>query len=63
MVQKLKLKVGAPAAASDDNDGTVPKDNWPKALRLRPGALTRQTDLIQVVCCEAIQIVEKTLVT
>ena len=55
--------MGALAAASDDDDGTVPEDNWPKALQLRPGALTQQTDLIRVVCCEAIRIIEKTLVT
>ena len=63
MVQKSKPKVGAAMAASDDDDRTVLKDNWPKALQLRPGALTQQTDLIQVVCHEAIRIVEKTLVT
>ena len=63
MVQKSKSKVGTLAAASDDNNGTIPKDNWPKALQLRPGALTQQTDLIWVVCHEAIRIIEKTLVT
>jgi len=49
--------------ASDDNDKTLPEDTWPKALQLRTGALTQQTDLIRVVCHEAIRIVEKTLVT
>jgi len=48
---------------SDDDDKTVPEDNWPKALRLRNGALTQQSDLIRAVCREAIRIVEKTLVT
>ena len=63
MVQKSKPKAGTAMAASDDDNKTVLKDNWPKALQLRPGALTQQTDLIQVVCREAIRIVEKTLVT
>ena len=49
--------------ASDDDDKTLPEDNWPKALQLRTGALTQQTDLIRVVCREAIRIIEKTLVT
>ena len=47
---------------TDDGDKTVPEENWPKALRLRTGALTQQTDLIRVVCREAIRIVEKSLV-
>jgi len=65
MVQKSKSKSkpGAVAIESDDGDKTVPEDNWPKVLRLRTGALTQQTDLIRVVCREAIRIVEKTLVT
>jgi hypothetical protein len=63
MVQKSKSKAGAATIASDDDDKTIPEDNWPKALQLRTGALTQQTDLIRVVCREAIRIVEKTLVT
>ena len=62
MVQKSKSKAGAATIASDDDDKTIPEDNWPKALQLRTGALTQQTDLIRVVCREAIRIVEKTLV-
>jgi len=54
MVQKSKSKVGAAMIASDDNDKTLPEDTWPKALQLRTGALTQQTDLIWVVCREAI---------
>ncbi|KIJ89869.1 hypothetical protein K443DRAFT_117414, partial [Laccaria amethystina LaAM-08-1] len=60
--QKSKSKVGAVTIASDDDDRTIPEDNWPKALQLRTGALTQQTDLIRVVCREAIRIVERTLV-
>jgi hypothetical protein len=65
MVQKSKSKskAGAVMIASDDDDNTIPEDNWPRALQLRAGALTQQTDLIRVVCREAIRIVEKTLVT
>ncbi|EDR06121.1 uncharacterized protein LACBIDRAFT_329281 [Laccaria bicolor S238N-H82] len=63
MVQKSKSKVGAATIASDDDDKAIPEDNWPKALQLRTGTLTQQTDLIRVVCREAIQIIEKTLVT
>ena len=62
MAQKSKSKVGAAKIASDDNDKAIPEDNWPKALQLRMGVLTQQTDLIRVVCREAIRIVEKTLV-
>ena len=62
MAQKSKSKVGAATIASDDDDKAIPEDNWPKALQLRTGALTQQTDLIRVVCREAIRIVEKTLV-
>ena len=47
----------------DEEDKTIPEDSWPKALQLRTGALTQQTDLIRAVCREAIRIVEKTLVT
>ncbi|KIM47377.1 hypothetical protein M413DRAFT_22059 [Hebeloma cylindrosporum] len=47
---------------SDDNTA-VSEDAWPKAMRLRPGGLTHQTDLIRAVCHDAIRIVEKTLVT
>jgi len=63
MIQKSKSKVGPVAIASDDDDQTVPENNWPKALRLSTGALSQQTDFIRVVCREAIRIVEKTLVT
>jgi len=47
---------------SDDDDETVPEDNWPKAVRLRNGALTQQSDLIRAVCRKGIRIMEKTLV-
>ena len=63
MVQNSNSKAGAAVITSDDNDKTLPEDNWPKALQLRTGALTQQMDLIQVVCREAIRIIEKTLVT
>ena len=46
-----------------EEDKTAPENSWPKALQLRNGALTQQTDLIRAACCEAIRIVEKTLVT
>ena len=46
-----------------EEDKTAPEDSWPKALRLRAGALTQQTDLVRAVCREAICIIEKTLVT
>ena len=64
MGQKSKLKVGTAAVMieSDDDDKTILEDSWPKALWLRNGTLTQQTDLIHVVCREAICIVEKTLV-
>ena len=64
MGQKSKSKVSAAAVTieSDDNNKTVLEDSWPKALRLRNGALTQQIDLIRVVCHEAIRIIEKTLV-
>ena len=45
-----------------EEDKTVPKDNWPKAIQLRIGTLTQQTDLVCAACCEAIRIIEKTLV-
>ena len=61
MVQKSKA--GAVKIEHDDDDKPVPEDIWPKALRLRNGALTQQTDLIRAVCREAIRIVENTLVT
>ena len=48
---------------SDDDNKTLPEDNWPKALQLRNGALTQQMDLLHAACCEAIRIVKKTLVT
>ena len=54
MVQKLKLKVHTATITSDDDNKTIPEDNWPKALQLRMGALTQQNNLILVVCCEAI---------
>ena len=41
MVQKSKSKAGAATIASDDDDKTIPEDNWPKALQLRTGALTQ----------------------
>ena len=63
MVQNSNSKAGAAMNPSDDDDKTLPEDNWPKALQLRTGALTQQTDLIRVVCREAIRIIEKTLVT
>ena len=62
MVQKSKSKARAFTIKSDDNKDT-PEDSWPKALQLRNGTLTQQTDLIHAVCHEAIRIVEKTLVT
>ncbi|KAF8808311.1 hypothetical protein BYT27DRAFT_7241718 [Phlegmacium glaucopus] len=61
-VQKSKSRMGAFTIESDDNNQTAPKDSWPKALQLRTGALTQQTDLIRAVCREAIHIVKKTLV-
>jgi hypothetical protein len=48
---------------SDEDDKAVPEENWPKPLQLRNGALMQQSDLIRAVCRDAIQIVEKTLVT
>ena len=51
---KSKSKAGAVAFESDDSDKDVPERNWPKAVQLRTGALNQQTDLIQVVCHEAI---------
>ena len=63
MVQNSNSKAGTAMITSDDDDKTLPEDNWPKALQLRTGALTQQTDLIRVVCHEAIRIIEKTLVT
>ena len=62
MVQKSKSKARAFTIESDDDKDT-PEDSWPKALQLRNGTLTQQTDLIRAVCREAIRIVEKTLVT
>ena len=56
------MKESALTIESDD-DKTMPEDSWPKALQLRNGTLKQQTDLIRAVCCEAIHIVEKTLVT
>ena len=46
-----------------DDDKTIPKDTWPKAVQLRNGTLMQQMDLICVVCHKAIRIIEKTLVT
>jgi len=63
LVQKSKPKAGVVAIESEDGNKTVPEDKWPKALQLRTGALTQQTDLIRMVCREAIRIVEKALVT
>ena len=57
------MKASTVTIESDDNDKAVSEDNWPKAFQLRNGALTQQTDLIHAACCEAIHIVEKTLVT
>lgn len=51
------------ATVDGGEDKVVPEENWPKALRLRTGALTQQSDLIRAACREAIHIVEKTLVT
>ena len=62
MGQKSKSKASSLAIEGDD-DNAVPEDSWPKAIQLRIGTLTQQTDLIRVVCREAIRIVEKTLVT
>ena len=45
-----------------EEDKTAPENSWPKALQLRAGTLTQQTDLVCAVCHEAIHIVEKTLV-
>ena len=64
MVQKSKSRTGAAVNIEyGEEDKTVPKDNWPKAVQLRIGALTQQMDLVHAACCEAIHIVEKTLVT
>ena len=63
-VQKSKSRTGAAVNIEyGEEDKTVPEDNWPKAVRLRIGALTQQTDLVRAACREAIRIVEKTLVT
>ena len=63
-VPKSKSRMGAAANIEyGKEDKTAPEDSWPKALRLRAGALTQQTDLVRAVCREAIRIVEKTLVT
>ena len=62
MGQKSKSKASS-LAIEGDNDNAVPEDSWPKAIQLRNGTLTQQTDLIRVVCREAIRIVKKTLVT
>lgn len=62
MGQKSKSKASSFAIKSDD-DNAVPEDSWHKAVQLRNGTLTQQTDLIRAVCREAIRIVEKTLVT
>ena len=51
---KSQAKADTVVIESDDNNKTVPEGNWPKALQLRTGALTQQTDLIWVVCHEAI---------
>ena len=65
MVQKLKSKFGTVTieSDSDNNNKAAPKDSWPNALQLRNGTLTQQTNLISVVCHEAIHIIKKTLVT
>ena len=44
-----------------DKDKTPPEDAW--AMRLRPGPLTQQPDLIRAACRDAIRIVENALVT
>ena len=59
---KSKSKAGAVVTESDNSDKSIPEGNWPKAVQLRTGALTQQTDLIWVACHEAIRIVKKTLV-
>lgn len=58
-----KKQSSAAKLVESDEDMTVPEDMWPKALRLRPGALMQQSDLIRAVSRDAIRIVENTLVT
>ena len=49
-VPKSKSRIGAAANIEyGEEDKTAPKDSWPKALRLRNGALMQQTDLICAV--------------
>ena len=49
MVQNSKSKADAVTIESDNDDKAAPEDSWPKALRLRNGALMQQTDLICAV--------------
>jgi hypothetical protein len=60
---KSKKQSSAAKLVKSDEDRTVPEDTWPKALHLMLGTLTQQSDLICAICCDAIWIIENTLVT
>ncbi|KAF8810447.1 hypothetical protein BYT27DRAFT_7221976 [Phlegmacium glaucopus] len=61
--KKSKNSSSAVKPVESDEEEAIPEDTWPKALHLRPGALTQQMDLIHATCCDAIWIVKNMLVT